>query len=656
MVGRTLAHYLIVEKIGAGGMGVVYRARDTQLERSVALKVVGEKAQVNEQGQARLMREARTASVLNHTNICTVYEAGISDGETYIAMELVEGQPLSSVIPENGLPVEIAIRYAVQIADALAHAHERGVVHRDLKSLNVMITPDGRLKVLDFGLAKQVLQQDTHSLETLTQTGVVVGTLPFMAPEILRGEPADARSDLWAMGVMLYHALTGSLPFRGATPFQVSSAIERDQPMPLPAQIPPGLGAIIQRLLAKQPGERYQRASEVRSALEAVQGGIVSASPARHSRRRWLWAAASLVGASALTWGSIHFSRQSPTEASGPRLSDGARASLNAEANEYYERALLFAGAGARHDPPQVRRMLERALALDPRFAAARSQYAFTNMLLVLQGDSSDPSWLYKAEEEARQALRDDPDCGLAHSALAGTYHLQGRKELVLVEAQRALKTNPDEPAVLTWLLLYHWSNGDYDKAMDAAKQIIARSPRFWPAHLNFGEMLRERGDTAGALRAQERILELDPQSRIALCSVARAYMDTGELTKARGALERIRPQDRKNLRVRLVWALLLAREGNAIEASREMDSDVQAYGGNSFLGPAQVAEFYSSMGDTAKAFEWLERATRMGDEREDWLRRDPLLAGIRDHPRFQQMLASVAYRRKQRPSTPTAY
>jgi serine/threonine protein kinase len=147
MTGRTFAHYLILEKIGAGGMGVVYRARDTQLERSVALKVVGEQAQVSENARARLLREGRTASALNHPNVCTIYEASVAEGETYIAMELVEGRLLSEMICGDGLPVEMAIRYGVQIADALAHAHERGVVRRDLKSANVIITPEGRAKV-----------------------------------------------------------------------------------------------------------------------------------------------------------------------------------------------------------------------------------------------------------------------------------------------------------------------------------------------------------------------------------------------------------------------------------------------------------------------------------------------------------------------------
>ena len=653
MVGRTLAHYVILEKIGAGGMGVVYRARDTQLERSVALKVVGEQTHVDETARARLLREARTASALNHPNICTIYEAGVADGETYIAMELVEGQPLSAMIATHGLPVEMTIRYGVQIADALAHAHERGVVHRDLKSANVIVTPEGRPKVLDFGLAKRLVEnigEATRTEEPLTEAGTVVGTLSHMAPEALRGEQADARSDLWAFGVMLYQAVSGTLPFRGLTGFEITSAILRDSAAPLPARVPPGLTAIIQRLLAKQPGERYQRAGEVRAALEAIQPGAAVSSPVpvvRVSRRRWLWAAGAVALAAALAWFGIQ-SRSKPL-ASGQRLSDGNRPSTNPEANEYYERALLSAGNGARHDPPQVRRMLERALALDPKFAAARAQHAFTQALLVLQGDSNDPGLLYKAEAESRQALQDDPDSGLAHSVLAGTYFLQGRNELSRGEADKAVKANPNDPAAAQWFPLYHRLNGDYAQAIQEEKRVIARWPLFWPARVALGELLREQGDTAGAIREQERILEQDAQSRVALMFLARTYMDSGDLPKARQALERVRSEERQNYMLRLQWALLLALERKRAEALREMDSEVQAYAGAQVWGPLTAAEFYAVIGDTAKALEWLDRAVRMGDDREDRLRRDPLLASIRDEPRFQQILASVAYRRQQR-------
>src|ERR1051325_12046040 len=231
MIGRTLGKYDVIEQIGAGGMGVVYRARDGDLNRLVALKVVGDQDQVTSRDRERLRREARTASALNHPNICTIYEAGEAGGETFIAMELVEGRPLSTLVPAGGLPAEMVIRYGAQIADALAHAHDRGVVHRDLKGANVMVTPDGRPKVLDFGLAKRAIEETqgaTLTIEPITAAGAVAGTLPYMAPELLNGGIADARSDLWALGVMLYHALSGHLPFRGATPFETMSAILRE--------------------------------------------------------------------------------------------------------------------------------------------------------------------------------------------------------------------------------------------------------------------------------------------------------------------------------------------------------------------------------------------------------------------------------------------
>ncbi|MDQ6699120.1 MAG: protein kinase, partial [Acidobacteriota bacterium] len=308
--GTRIGVYEIVGPLGAGGMGVVYRARDTHLDRFVALKVVGERDHVADTARQRLLREARTASSLNHPYICTIYEAGEADGETYIAMEVVEGRTLSELIGREGLPIETAIRYGAQIADALAHAHERGVVHRDLKSANVIVTPEGRPKVLDFGLAKRAVEASTEEAtrtETLTAAGTVVGTITYMAPEVLRGLPTDARSDLWALGVMLYQAVTGTLPFRGSSAFEITSAILRDSPAPLPAHVSSGLRAIIQRLLAKQAGERYQRASEVCAALEAIQPDV-GAPVVLVSRWRWagaLVAAVLLAVAGFFTWRAL---------------------------------------------------------------------------------------------------------------------------------------------------------------------------------------------------------------------------------------------------------------------------------------------------------------------------------------------------------------
>ena len=280
VIGQVLGHYRIVSKIGEGGMGVVYRAQDEILRRDVALKVLAESTLVNKSARDHLLHEARASSALSHPNICTIHEVGESSGALYIVMELVEGKSLSALIGSAGLPVESVLRYGVQIAGALAHSHGRSIVHRDLKSSNVVVTPEGLVKVLDFGLARrlprEVLGEATQTVAPLEGAVGLTGTLPYMAPEVLRGEEGDHRSDLWALGVVLYEAAAGQLPFQGRTSFEVSAAILRELPPPLPSRIPPSLWAIIQRCLAKEPAQRYQRASEVHAALEAVQSAAIA--------------------------------------------------------------------------------------------------------------------------------------------------------------------------------------------------------------------------------------------------------------------------------------------------------------------------------------------------------------------------------------------
>jgi serine/threonine protein kinase len=284
VIGKVLGHCRVVAKIGEGGMGVVYRAYDEVLHRDVALKVVRKDARLDASSSQRLLHEARASSSLAHPNICTIHEVGENQGELYIVMELVEGKSLAAMSADAALPPESVLRYGIQIASALARAHDRGIVHRDLKTANIVIAADGLVKVLDFGLAKQVgsniFEASTRSFASMETTSSVSGTLPYMAPEILRGEVADHRADLWALGVVLYEAVSGRLPFEGRTGFEISSAILREIPRPLGPPVPPGFWAIIQRCLAKEPIQRYQRAGEVQAALEAVQSAaIVSAVP-----------------------------------------------------------------------------------------------------------------------------------------------------------------------------------------------------------------------------------------------------------------------------------------------------------------------------------------------------------------------------------------
>jgi serine/threonine protein kinase/Flp pilus assembly protein TadD len=330
---QTVSHYRIVEKVGEGGMGVVYRAHDDRLNRDVALKFLPAELDKDENARFLLIREARTASALNHPNICTIYDVGDADGKSYIVMEFVHGRSLAEQIPEGGLPTETVIRYGEQIADAMAHAHEHGVIHRDLKTANVIIMPGGRVKVLDFGLAKHLTPGEitlkTQSISTLTSEGAIVGTMHYMAPELFRGEPADARSDIWALGVVLYEMANGKRPFRGRTSYELSSMILHDTAPALRENVPAGLRAVIEHCLAKEPAQRYQHASEVRAALEALRtnSAVIPASalqvsailPAAETRRPRLrnavlvsLAAVALLVIAALVWKLVEVKWRGP--------------------------------------------------------------------------------------------------------------------------------------------------------------------------------------------------------------------------------------------------------------------------------------------------------------------------------------------------------
>jgi serine/threonine protein kinase len=271
--GRIISHYEIGRLIGSGGMGHVYAARDTELGREVALKVASFDG---EDAQARLRREAQHASRLSHPHICHIYDVGRADGQLFVVMELVDGRPLSDLVREGQLSIANARRYGIEIADALAHAHEHGVTHRDLKSTNVMITPKRGAKVLDFGLARML---DTHQIDALSRSqqsltgeGMIAGTLPYMAPELLRGQRGDQRSDIWALGILLYEMVSGRRPFTGATGFEVSAGILQQETPALPSMVPAPMRAVIQRCLEKNPDKRYQNAADVHLALEEMKG------------------------------------------------------------------------------------------------------------------------------------------------------------------------------------------------------------------------------------------------------------------------------------------------------------------------------------------------------------------------------------------------
>jgi serine/threonine-protein kinase len=539
MIGQTLGHYRIEAQLGAGGMGVVYRAHDTSLERSVAVKVLGERMLGEPNARARFLREARTASALNHPNICTVQEVGEENGQAYIVMEHVEGRPLSDLLASGILP-DAVVRYGIQIADALAHAHERGIVHRDLKTNNVIITPAGRAKVLDFGLAKRLatdeLQaQTTRATDSLTDAGKIVGTLHYLAPEVLRGEAADTRTDVWALGVLLYELASGERPFPGKSWFEVTAAILGQPPRPLPERVPVGLRSVIERCLAKEPGERYQRGSELHAVLEAVQSGSFTGPVAKAPRaasRRWLLggvAATAILAAGLLAMRFLASPARSidsiavlPFANVGgdpdtESLSDGVTESVISSLSRIPKLKVIAFSSVLRYkgktvDPRDVLRELPVAAILTGRIQQRGGELSITAELV----DTRDLSRLWGEQYDQKLtnilAVQDDISQKISERL---------RRQLT-GEEQGRLRKRYTENAEAYQLYLkgrYHWykfTPEGYEKSLEYYQEAIARDPAYALAYAGLADTYVSMG-YEGLLPPQEALPRIEAATRRAL-------------------------------------------------------------------------------------------------------------------------------------------
>jgi len=326
-LGTKLGPYEIISAVGAGGMGEVYKARDTRIDRTVAIKTLPSHLADNSDNRQRFDREARAISSLNHPNICALYDIGQQDGVDFLVMEYLEGEPLSAVLDKGPLAAQELLRIAIQIADALDKAHRQGLVHRDLKPGNIIITKNGA-KLLDFGLAKWQANSTSNTLATMTRTsspltgeGTIVGTFQYMSPEQLEGKEADARSDLFSFGVVIYEMATGKRPFEGRSQASLIASIMKEEPRPISAiqpLTPPALERAVKQCLAKEPDDRWQTAGDLKRELtwiiqEGSQAGVPAAVAARRRRRLHLsWIVAAVASAAVLALGGMMLLKHEP--------------------------------------------------------------------------------------------------------------------------------------------------------------------------------------------------------------------------------------------------------------------------------------------------------------------------------------------------------
>ena len=428
MISTTLSHYKILEKLGSGGMGDVYVAEDTELGRKVALKVLPSEMAESEERRARFKREARAIAALNHPNIITVYSVEEADGVHFMTMELVRGKMLSELQPQNGFALSKFLEITIPLADAVAAAHQEGITHRDLKPDNVMLSDEGRVKVLDFGLAKpkagfaSAASDSDLPTQHMTEEGRILGTVSYMSPEQAEGKHVDERSDIFSLGILFYEMLTGQRPFRGDTPASTLSAIIKDAPQSasdLKPSIPRDLAKLLRRCLAKDPERRFQTCKDVRNELEELKEALstgelqasdvaVSARPGGSSRVRIFAGAAVLVVAGAVL-GALFWS---PPHRNVPRLTNPVR---------------VTSAIGSEIDPTwspeggRIAYMSDQSGNRDIWVSQVSGRPA-VNLTEDFTGSDFAPSWSPDGSQIAFKSVRDGGGCFLM-SALGGGHH-----------------------------------------------------------------------------------------------------------------------------------------------------------------------------------------------------------------------------------------
>jgi Flp pilus assembly protein TadD/predicted Ser/Thr protein kinase len=567
VTGRKLSHYDILDDLGAGGMGVVYRAHDTRLDRDVAIKVLPTDRPLSDTARQRFQREALAASALNHPNIITIYEVGSEDGTDFIVMEYVRGATLSSLLKKRPLGLTEATRYCVQIAEALAKAHASGIVHRDLKPGNIMITEDGLVKVLDFGLAKfdvsattkdrESADNDTAAKEfTLTQPGMITGTVAYMSPEQARGERVDARSDIFSFGIVMFEALSRHLPFPGPNSIALLHNLHFSPPRDLgelAPKVPKPLASLISRMLEKKPEKRLQTMAEVATELRKQAAGLVDgpvtwhpsdatvemASLAASGSKKICWRDVWLVGLAVVLvvvgggLGWRHLRKPKPAQ----NVASTQVFLPNDTAYTLYQRARQNLDHWDREgNIDNAIQLGERAVQLDPQSAAS---YAVLGDAYVLKNIANpDPQWMRLASEYANKAVSLDNYLSAAHIALGRVKTESGDTAGAEKELRTAADLDPKNGKPHALLGRLYDKMGKPEDAQRELNLALKLDDKDWQTYMQLGLNAYKTGDYKDAASHWEKALSLEPDSVPALRNLGAVYHLLGRDDDAASALQ----------------------------------------------------------------------------------------------------------------------
>jgi len=634
MIGAKLGNYRILEKIGAGGQGTVYKATDAKLGRTVVVKVLPPELTVKEANLKRFEREARLASALDHPNICTIFDLNEIEGVHFIAMQFVEGKNVRELV--NGRPLDLrsALSITIQVADALDAAHARGIIHRDVKAGNVMVTPSGQVKILDFGLAKLLDAEGAgpggiHHTD-LTEVGIPYGTATYAAPEQSRGERVDARADIFSTGVLLYELLTGTWPFQGKTSVDVRHAVLHQDPQPLnearPGGVPPQLQLILDRALAKDPKQRYQRIGEMRDDLRTVLRDVEAGAPQSFSEPITPVAPRHLSGTGpmgrALRWlRGVTGERTAPQRDSTSErpvhdtpvtsLGDRERKSVailpfrnvsNDKQSSFYEFSLadavitelarvrslvvrpsseIIKYQGMQVDPRQAGREMSVAAVLSAGFLRAGDRIRVTAQLVDV--DSGDLLWSDRIDADAtdiinvQDTITQEICDGLRLELTSDEKDRLERAKTANAEAYEEYLRGRD----CLGRYVYHTvARKDVDEAIEHFERAAYLDPSFALAHSALGAAYASRvmkgfgepDDHALAREAFDKALALDPYLIEARMHMIFIYLSSGQKAQARAAADQLKREAPNDASVHFVRGVVARLDGDHDKALRSLD------------------------------------------------------------------------------------